>query len=145
MQAKRIQIIHTELTGLAQNTVQLNTPTDPREEVNFHNIWGSFSVEPETAGANAAGVWVLFKLPVAGVIPGWSLVNINGEGFSPMIIACGAWAASNENPYTSPPIHPETSRTLQPGEALCLSVNVHGITTGEVSINTLLCAHTTRK
>ncbi len=146
MQAKRIQAINPLSFGAAgQANVILNVPTSPREAVNLHNIWASFSVEPETAGANAQGFWVLFELEdIAQGVPVWSLGFINGETRNMNIIACGVWGASNEKPFTKE-IHPTTSRTLEAGARLILSVHAHGVTTGNLSVICSLCAHSTRK
>ena len=144
MQAKRIQEAHADLVGLTQLSVALTPPVIPREEINYHNIWASLSVEPEDASANSHGVWILFVNPVGASIPTWDLVTMNAESFNAIIIACGTFGASNETPYNKE-IHPTTSRTLQAGEQLVLSVNIHGVTAGENSTDLLLCAHTTRK
>jgi len=45
MQAKRIQFGDNGGADLGvggQANLSLQVPTDPREEVNFHNIWASF-------------------------------------------------------------------------------------------------------
>ncbi len=146
MQAKRIQLTDATLAAGGQSNVILTVPDEPREAVNFHNIWAGFTVEPETAGANAQGIWVLYKIPLSTTpIPSISVANLNLEVFNFDIIACGVWGASNETPFTMEPIHPETSRTLNAGERLLLSVDVTGLTTGNASIISILCAHTTRK
>jgi len=145
MQAKRIVVVELDLAALGQSTAFLATPTDPREEINFHNIWGSVAVEPETAGANCQGTWVLFILRENTAIPVWSDAIVNNETNNAIIIACGVFSASNENPWTSPPINPKTSRTLQAGDNLALSVNITGITADSASTRIMLCAHTTRK
>ncbi len=45
-QAKRIQVNEANDGVAAQTSARLDVPTEPREEVNFHNIWGSVTVEP---------------------------------------------------------------------------------------------------
>ncbi len=146
MQAKRIKINTNDAMIVGSfNGVSLDVPSIPREEVNFHNIWASFTAEPENADANAQGTWVLYIVKVGGSEIGFNDATINGEVNNFFIIACGVWAASNEMPYTSPPIHPSTSRTLNPGDRLALSVTVTGLTAGQVTSKANLCAHTTRK
>ncbi len=145
MQAKRIQVNETNDGVGSETRVSLVVPTDPREEVNFHNIWGSVSVEPETTDANAQGTWVLQILREnASVVPFTDTVT-NSEDHNAVIIACGVWSASNQTPYNSGPINPKTSRTLQAGDALVLVNTVTGITAGLASNRVMLCAHTTRK
>jgi len=145
MQAKRIQVAEANLGVGGAVAVTLEVPTDPREEVNYHNIWGSVSVEPETAAANCQGTWVLFVLRENATGPTFTDVVINGEANNAVIIACGVFSASNETPYNSPPINPKTSRTLQAGDKLMLNCTVTGITADLASTRVMLCAHTTRK
>ncbi len=124
--------------------VSLTAPTDPREEVNFHNIWGSVTVEPQDADANAQGTWLLMLIRENATTPTMTDVVVNGETHNAIIIACGVWSASNQTPYNIS-IHPETSRTLQPGDQLILESAVTGITVGLASNRLMLCAHVTRK
>ncbi len=145
MQAKRIQVNEVN-TGVNGNViVALNVPVSPREEVNFHNIWGSVSVEPQDAGANCQGTWVLYILRENQTQVGFSDTVINGELFNKEFIACGVYSASNESPYNSGPIHPATSRTLNAGDALELESITTGVTAGLCSNRVMLCAHVTRK
>ncbi len=126
-----------------QLSVQLTVPDDPREMVNFHNIWIGVGVEPENASANQNGAWVLMILPRGKPQPTMSLAEINLENNNQFIIACGVTTSSNEGPFTlSEQI--KTSRNLNPGDALLLIHNQHGVTAGDVSTSLLICAHTTR-
>ncbi len=145
MQAKRIQVSESN-DGVGQQTnVELEVPTDPREEVNFHNIWGSVSIEPQDTDANAQGTWVLLIVREDAPLILFTDVNTNTETANATIIACGVWSASNQTPYNSGAIHPATSRTLQAGDKLVLSSVVTGITAGLASNRVMLCSHTTRK
>ena len=145
MQAKRIDVneLNTGVGGAVE--VTLTVPTEPREEVNFHNIWGSVSCEPQTADANAQGTWVLFIRKIGQVTVVFNDANISAETQNAFIIACGVWSASNQSPFNSLPINPKTSRTLQPGDQLVLQSVSTGITAGNVSNRVMLCAHTVRK
>ncbi len=146
MQAKRIQVLESNDGAGASTTVVLQAPLEPREEINFHNIWGSVSVEPVTAGANCQGTWVLYYVPdPAKVLINWTDAVVNLENENIFIIACGVYSASNETPYNSGPIHPTTSRTLPAGGRLVLGSTVTGITADTASNRVMLCAHTTRK
>ena len=146
MQAKRIQVNESNDSAGLSTTVFLQAPLEPREEINFHNIWGSVSVEPQDADANAQGTWVLYYVPdPAKGLLNWTDALINLENENVFIIACGVWSASNQSPYNSGPIHPETSRTLPAGGRLVLGSTVTGITAGLASNRVMLCAHTTRK
>ena len=145
MQAKRIQLTsQTRLAG-QQSDVFLAVPDDPREEVNFHNIWGSMACEPESAGANANGWWVLHikRQNMTSVVFTEPVVNL--EDSNAVIIGCGTWTAANEGPWTSETVHPQTSRNLMPGDLLVLSIFVNGVSAGAVRTNSIICAHTTRK
>ena len=144
MQAKRIQVFEANKAAGQAATVELKAPTDPREEINYHNIWGSFTVEPENADANAQGTWALYLLRDNATASTLTDVVVNGESNNAIIIACGVWGASNQSPYTGQ-VHPETSRTLQAGDALQLQCVVTGLTAGNASVRVMLCAHTTRK
>ena len=143
-QAKRIQVNESNDGVSGVTNVELLVPTDPREEVNFHNIWGSVAIEPQDAGSNAQGTWALMLIRENATPPTLTDVVVNGETTNAIIIACGVWAASNETPYNTS-IHPSTSRTLQPGDKLILSSIVTGITAGLASNRVMLCAHVTRK
>ena len=145
MQAKRIQVFEANTGVGGQANVSLVAPTTPREEINFHNIWGSVSVEPQNAGANCQGTWALMLIPQNMAIPTLTDVTVNAEGSNATIIACGVYSASNESPYNSGPIHPSSSRTLQPQDRIMLVSITTGITAGLCSNRVMLCAHTTRK
>ncbi len=145
MQAKRIQMSQGLTLSAGQFlSVNLEVPLVPREEVNFHNIWAGFECKPTTAGANSAGTWVLYIVKEGGSEIGFSLATVNSELNNYFIIACGLWNASNETPY-SKEIHPTTSRTLNPGDKLALSVTIIETTAGDNDLRNILCAHTTRK
>ncbi len=145
MQAKRIQVNEVN-TGVNANVqVQLVVPISPREEINFHNIWGSVSVEPQDAGANCQGTWVMYVLRENQVAVGFTDIALNTELFNLPIIACGVYSASNESPYNSGPIHPKSSRNLNAGDVLILQSITTGVTAGLCSNRVMLCAHTTRK
>ncbi len=145
MQAKRINVSESN-DGVAGSTnAVLDVPNVPREEINMHNIWGSVSVEPQDAAANAQGTWVMLIVRAGDTTPVFTDSVINAELNNAVIIACGVWSASNETPYNSGPIHPQTSRTLQAGEFLVLNSTVTGITAGLASNRVMLCAHMTRK
>ena len=145
MQAKRIQVNESNDGAGAQTSVFLFAPTDPREEINFHNVWAGVTVEPQNADANCQGTWVLGVIKENSIVPSLIDVIINNETNNQIIVACGVFSASNEMPWTSPPIHPQTSRTLQAGDAFYLTSVITGITSGTASNRVMLCAHTTRK
>ncbi len=146
MQAKRIQVNEANLGVGGAVNVTLATPVDSREETNMHNIWGSVSVEPETAAANCQGTWRLLHVddPAKAILAGTD-ANINGEFDNFITIACGVFSASNETPYNSGAIHPKSSRNLRPGGRLILQCTVTGITADLASSRVMLCAHTVRK
>ncbi len=144
MQAKRIQVFVDNISAGSATNVTLTTPTSPREEINFHNIWGSVSIEPLNADANARGTWVLYIVPAGGATIAFTDVTVNNETDNVRIIACGVFCASNQSPYNMS-IHPETSRTLNPKDLLVLGITVENTSAGQVLCRQMLCAHTTRK
>ncbi len=145
MQAKRIAVNEDDIGVNANVTVALSAPTDPREEINFHNIWGSVTVEAIISTANVQGTWVLMIVRENVSTPNMTDAVLNGETWNSIIIACGVFSASNESPWTSEAIHPSTSRTLNPGDSLVLQCVVTGASAGTASCRVMLCAHTTRK
>jgi len=146
MQAKRIQVFENNKGAGGQVTVVLNVPTEPREQVNFHNIWIGAASEPQDAAANSQGTWVLgFMADATTPIPTFidSFVNLETENVR--IIACGVYSSSNESPWTLPPTQMKTSRTINAGGRLYLQLVNTGITAGLASLRVMLCAHTVRK
>ncbi len=144
-QAKRIKVNESNDGVAGFTAATLIVPSEPREEINFHNIWASVTVELQDAAANAQGTWVLMIVKVGGSIPAFTDALTNSEANNFFIIACGVWSASNETPYNSGAIHPETSRTLNAGDQLIIVNTVTGITAGLASNRVMICAHTTRK
>ncbi len=145
MQAKRIQVQEANVGVGGQSTAILTTPVDPREEINFHNIWGGVTGEPQDAAANAQYTWVLGVQRENTGLTTFTDVNINNETSNAIIIACGVGSGANEAPFNVQPIQIKTSRTLMPGDALFLQLVTTGITAGLSSNRVMLCAHTTRK
>ena len=144
MQAKRIQV--SEATVAAGNDVAviITTPEDVRQETNFHNIWGGAAVVPVDAASNCAGTWLLMIRPVNVTITGNTDAVINAEDKNRQIIACGVWSASNETPFNLQ-VNPKTSRNLNPGDQLTLTLHITSVTAGLVQIRAILCAHVIRK
>ena len=109
MQAKRIAVNENNDSAGQATSATLQTPTEPREETNYHNIWGAVSVEPQNSGANCQGTWLLWIVRENATLATLTDVVVNGETNNATIIACGVFSASNESPYNSGAIHPETS------------------------------------
>ncbi len=111
-----------------------------RRLTNYHNIWWSFICEPEVADANAHGVWVLWlKANTNSPDTIWSKATIDSDDNTMEVIACGAWAASNQTPsvFSS---RMSSLRNLVANQELILTVTIHGITSGNVRIMPMLCA-----
>ena len=144
MQAKRIQVNDTTDGAGASTNVSLIVPVEPREQVNFHNIWVGASCTPQTAGANARGSWVCYTLPQGLGVLAFTDAAINAEGSTQRIIACGVFGASNEMPWTLPPTQIKTSRNLNPAERIVMNVTIESITSGLADDRVMICAHTTR-
>ena len=144
MQAKRIAVNEQNLGAGGQVDTELLVPEEPREQVNFHNIWIGGSVEPQNAGANCQGTWALYiRDSNRGAIV-MNDANINAEFSNAKIIACGVFSASNESVWTLLPTQIKSSRNLNPGDRLVMAVIVTGITAGVASIRGMICAHTVR-
>ncbi len=141
---KRIEISKGILTGAnVQQSARFGpgTGTIIRRLTNYHNIWGGFSVEPQTADANANGWWILWLNGDTNTTdPAWNDTNINSGNFNMLIIACGTWMASNESPFNAVPIHLNSSRNLVANQELVLTVRQNGITAGNSQCNIMLCA-----
>ena len=145
MQAKRIQVNESNNGVGASTIVFILTPSTPREEINYHNIWIGVTGEPQDTDANAQYTWVLYTVPAGGATPLFTDVNLNNETQNAVIIACGVGSGSNQSPFNLPPTQIKTSRTLQAGTSMQLQLVTTGITAGLSSNRVMLCAHTTRK
>ena len=143
MQAKRINVNEQNLGAGGQVDIDLIVPGTPRENANFHNIWFSVSVEPQNAGANCQGTWVLWNRPDGMPTIIFNDATIQGETRNTQLIACGVYSASNESVYNFSS-QVKTSRNLGPLERMTLSIVITGITAGLASTRGMLCAHTVR-
>ncbi len=77
MQAKRIQVNEDNVGVAGGVNVVLTVPSDPREEVNFHNIWIGAAAEPELADSNMQGTWVLFvQVDPAAALPAFYITYV---------------------------------------------------------------------
>ncbi len=140
-QPKRIDLNSTSAgIGLISARFGPGTGTILRRLTNYHNIWGSISIEPQTAGANSNGWWVLWLKPdVTNADPSFNSTAMNDGTINQKIIACGTWACSNESVFNKE-IHLQSSRNLVANMEMVLSVRIDGITAGVNQINILLCA-----
>ncbi len=113
---------------------------------NLHNMWSSFSMEPEDAGANAMGYWALWAIRTAAAkraSPGVGLASITDSENQDILVAFGVWAASNETPYNSGSVfYGNISRNIPKGGRLELRVGVEGLTAGQVTGRNLLGCNT---
>ncbi len=144
MQAKRIQVNEQNIGAGASVIVFLVVPDDPREQVNFHNIWVGVTMEPQDTDANAQLTWVLYVQRAGFAAPLFTDGNLNAETFNGTIIACGVGSCSNQSPFNLLPTQIKSSRNLQAGDSLQLQLVVTGITAGLASSRVMLCAHTVR-
>ena len=145
MQAKRIQVQEGNGGAGTSVSVILDVPTEPREQVNFHNIWIGVSAEPQNADVNAQYTWVLYIIrdPAVGIVTFTDSV-LNLETLNAEIIACGVGSGSNQSPFNMVPTQIKTSRNINAGGRLILQLVTTGITAGNSSNRVMLCAHTTR-
>ncbi len=127
--------IHVASNSSGVNIQDLIATVDEANGVNFHNVHCGFACEPENAGANSNGTWVLWCLPDAvSAVPSSLTSVLEAEGSNPYIWAMGVWIASNETPYSSGDITFRTTRNCQNGGRLVLSVNKEGISAGNVRV-----------
>ncbi len=107
--------------------------------VNIHGYRAMVSIEPEAADANANGFWAVWVLPGGviqnGDLPG-TIGGIGNEDFAPYLWGVGLWSASNQTPIDFEFV-PKTTRNMQRGGRIVLQVNVTGLTSGAVSLNTI--------
>ena len=144
MQAKRVSTSFASIGAVATRAAQIAVPAEPREMVNFHNMWMGISVVPLDTDANSEGTWVLAILNSTQVFSGFTTAELDAELRNQQIIACGQWAASNQSPFHMSE-QVKTSRNLNPGDVLELVVTQENITAGFARVALILCAHTTRK
>ena len=147
-QPKRIDLDSALLNVNNQHQARFGpgTGTILRRMVNYHNIWGGISIEPENADANAGGVWVLWlKANTNSTDTNWNQATFDSDDNTMEVIACGVWAASNQTPWNSVPIHLNSSRNLVANQELVLSVHVLGLTAGQIRSLVMLCASLTVK
>ncbi len=128
------------LNSTTADNVQIVLSEGP--SVNAHGLRYCFSIEPENAGANANGWWVLYCLPAQVItisqLPN-SFITLDNEDFLPYVWGVGCWTASNEAPYHYE-FAPRTSRTCQKDARLLGTIVKEGISAGAVRINqTLTC------
>ncbi len=143
--AKRIAHESVAVGVGIQTQITLGPDATERLVVNYHNIWLSIAIEPESAGANANGKWVLFKRgDITAAVPSIGDGTIEAETYNQMIIACGVWVASNEGPYTMT-TQLKTSRNLKANEDLIFANRMDGVSAGNVRLKMMMCANTVAK
>ena len=140
---KRIDI-QTSLSGVNFQTIARFGPGTGnilRRLTNYHNIWAGLMVEPETADANAHGLWVLWQKSNTNVADtDWTLANLQSDNFNMQVIACGLWGASNQTPYNMQPLHLNSSRNMVANQELVFTCKNLGQTAGNSRIVVSLCA-----
>jgi len=141
-ETKNIVVAHAVGTGIGETSTQMNVGEDIQK--NFHNIWLSMCVEPQTVGANANGQWVFYlESDAAAAIMTPSVGFLNAETKNYQIIACGCWVASNETPWNFSENVGKTSRNVRQNGRLILVVRNEGITSGLTDTKVMLCAGST--
>ncbi len=113
------------------------------DKVNCSNIWGSISLEPENADANAQGTWVLYWVNYADLGLSWSDTLLSDEPEAGLIIAAGVWSATNQTPYNHTFSAGKVSRNIRKEGRLALAVQQTGISAGANSVRLLLLCNVT--
>ncbi len=117
---------------------------DETDAVNVHGVHYCFSIEPENAGANANGYWILYCLPASVIVNAdlpASFADLDNEDFLPYVWGVGCWTASNEAPFHYE-FSPSTSRNCQKGARIRGHVVVTGVSAGLVRINQTITGFT---
>ena len=147
-QPKRISMIAHPGAGVGNQVSSRfgpGTGTILRRLTNYHNIWFGCTVEPVNADANTSGQWILWlKANTNDPDTTWSLANILTDNFTMQIIACGLYSASNQTPFNFSS-QLKSSRNLVANQELVLTVHFEGVSAGQVSCDTMLCASVTTK
>ncbi len=133
---KRSFINDTTLTGAGVfNEVVYNITVD---KVNCFNIWGSISIEPENADANAQGSWILYATKTRDSGITWNDTQLNDEPEAETIIAAGVWGATNQTPFNHTFSAGSVSRNIRGQCLLALQVFQTGISAGASSVRMML-------
>ncbi len=145
MKAQRRRLdAESSALGVDQNFVVEVAMTESNA-VNVHGVHYCFSIEPEQAGANANGFWVLYCLP-AQIIQDTDLpltfATLDNEDFLPYVWGVGCWTASNEAPFHYE-FAPSTSRNCQNGARIRGIIRTTGVSAGNVRVNRTLTCFTT--
>jgi len=123
--------------GISTNFIDINF--DKGQVVNVHGYRAQIALEPEVADANASGFWAVWVLP-GGIIQNSDLPTTIGglgdEDRAPYLWGVGVWNASNQSPRMIE-FAPKTSRNIQAGGRIVLEVVITGLTSGNLSLDTL--------
>ena len=136
MQRRRVHAITSSIgtTG----PLNLQADVDETNGANLHGLRCSMAIEPENAGANANGLWVLWCLPDAqSPIPNANFGSMETEAGNAFVWALGTWIASNETPWQHD-IEIRTSRNCQNGARIVLTIEIAGVSAGNVRYNRIL-------
>ena len=141
-QRRRLDAVSDTSTVNESKIVEIDL--DETDAVNFHGMHYCFSIEPEDAGANANGFWVLYCLPAQVIatadLPA-TFATLDNEDFLPYVWGVGCWTASNEAPFHYE-FAPSTSRNCQRGARIMGRITATGVSGGAVRINQTLTGFT---
>ncbi len=130
-------------TFTAIDTLKEVVYTITADKVNCSNIWGSISLEPENADANANGSWVLYATQTRDTGITWNDATLNDEPEASTYIAGGVWGATNQTPYNHTFSVGNVSRNIRKDCVLALQVFTIGISAGNVSSRLMLACNVT--
>jgi len=137
MQRKRVHsVISTPSVGV---THSITGTIDETNGANVHGLVIDFICEPENSDANANGTWALWCNPdEASVVPTTTTGALELETSNAFLWASGVWAASNQTPFCFGGKFMKTSRNCQNGARITLSINLEGVSAGNVRVRSLL-------
>ena len=141
MDKKRLEVA-TGAVGISNSFIDMDFAKG--QSLNIHGLRVMVSLEPQDADANANGIIGVWFLP-GGVIQNSSLPNTYGqygdEDHAPYLWGYAPWTASNQTPFNFE-FAPKTSRNMQAGGRIVVSIRVEGISAGLVRQNTTITCFT---
>ena len=142
MKNKRRIEVATGNPGISNSFIDMDFPSGT--SVNIHGFRTIVAIEPEDADANANGIMAVWVLP-GGTIQNADLPNTYGsygtEDQAPYLWGITPWAASNQTPFYWE-FAPKTSRNMQRGGRVVLSIRVEGLSAGLIRQNTVMTCFT---
>ncbi len=141
MDKRRIEVA-TGAVGISNSFIDMDF--EKGQSFNIHGLIVQVSLEPQDADANANGMIGVWILP-GGTIQNADLPNTFGtygdEDRAPYLWGLVPWTASNQTPFQWK-FDPKTSRNMQAGGRIVVSIRVEGQSAGLTRQNTTITCFT---